>query len=324
MNESLSLLKKLRHDRTFYYRLFSLALFVSTQLFTIVVLQFHENGQLRHLAVMNAIVAITITTIFVFGAIDLSKRNLNFESVKSEKSVLSSRFVTSQDLLFRIDNDTRQEVGAWLHGTLQPQLTRLARDIRAKSDPDSDIFAQRVDDISEKFVRSYSHDLYPPSLIVSLEVGLETLLDGRAELILDYQLTNASNVGFSIWSPDSESEDSARPLRLVLGSERAYAIYRIVEEAVANAEKKPNTSQIVVDIRVEGEEVRISVHDNGAPISENVNPGLGLSIINAFIERFEGNLSITNVVGGVELIASIPYTPVTVADKLHSRFKGGD
>jgi hypothetical protein len=201
MSNTLYLLQKLRSDRTFIYRLFSLVLFASAQIFTVLVLYFHEDGQLRHIGVLNAIVGIIIASIFVYGAVDLSKRNLNYESVKNEKEVISSKFSTTQDLLFRIDNETRQEVGAWLHGTLQPQLTRLARDMRAASGNENDLFAQRVDEISETYVRSYSHDLYPPSLIVSLEVGLETLLDGRAELTLDHRLTNASSVGFSIWSP---------------------------------------------------------------------------------------------------------------------------
>jgi signal transduction histidine kinase len=323
MSNTFFLLRKLRSDRTFFYRLFSLVLFVSAEIFTVLVLNFHENGQLRHIAVMNAVTGVTIASIFVYGAVDLSKRNVNYETVKTEKDVITSKFTTTQDLLFRIDNETRQEVGSWLHGTLQPQLTRLARDIRAKKETDCDIVAQRVDEINEKYVRAYSHDLYPPSLIVSLEVGLETLLDGRAELTLDHQLTNASNIGFSIWSSESGFEDSTRPLRLVLGRERGYATYRIIEEAVANAEKKSSASQIAVDVRVEGEQIRILVHDNGAPISKDAKRGLGHSVIDTSVQKFDGNWSFTNVADGVELIALIPYTPLTVAATLNRRFQGG-
>ena len=323
MSNTLYLLQKLRSDRTFIYRLFSLVLFASAQIFTVLVLYFHEDGQLRHIGVLNAIVGVIIASIFVYGAVDLSKRNLNYESVKNEKEVISSKFSTTQDLLFRIDNETRQEVGAWLHGTLQPQLTRLARDMRAASGNENDLFAQRVDELSETYVRSYSHDLYPPSLIVSLEVGLETLLDGRAELTLDHRLTNASSVGFSIWSPESDLGKKDESLRLMLGRERGFAVYRIVEEAIANAEKKSSTSRIDVDVHVESEDIRVSICDNGSPIPKNVKPGLGHSIISAFIEKFDGTWSITNLADGVELIAHIPYAQVTVAEALHRRFQGG-
>lgn len=322
MRGSIFLLKKLRSDRTFIYRLFSLVLFVSAEVFTVLVLHFHENGQLRHLAVLNAIVAIVISTIFVIGAIDLSKRNINYETIKTENDVIISKFTSSQDLIFRIENETRQEVGAWLHGTLQPQLTRLARDLRSASSNENDLFAQRVDELSEKYVRAYSHDLFPPALIISLEVGLETLLDGRAELNLDHRLTNGSNIGFSIWSPELGAKEADSPLRLILGRERAYAAYRIIEEAVVNAEKKSNTSRIVVDVYIEDSTLRISVHDNGAPIPESTEPGLGHSIINAFVEKFDGKWSVTNVSDGVNLIARIPYEPVTVAEKLKFRFQG--
>lgn len=321
MTRSFYLLRRLRSDRTYVYRASVFVAFVSLQLFTTLVLHFHEDGQLRYLEIVNLVVGIAIACIFVVGAIDLSKRNIHFEELKDRSLEIESKFANSQDLLFRIDSETRQEVGAWLHGTLQPQLTRLARDLRVAKGDDNDSFAERIDELSEKYVRTYSHDLYPPSLIVSLEVGLETLLDGRAELVLDQQLTNKSNIGFSILSQKSEMRQSDRPLRLNLGRERAYASYRIVEEAVANAEKKSNALRIVVKVRIEGANLRLSVHDNGAPIPENANPGLGHSIIDALVQKFKGSWSIENVSDGVELTALIPYTPVTTAEILHRRFQ---
>jgi len=316
-------LRSLRRDRTYVYRLLALLLFISMSSITVVILHFHEHGQLRKLEIMNLVSGIIISAVFIYGAIDLAKRNINYESVKKEKEKISTKLSSSQALLFRIDNETRQEVGSWLHGTLQPQLTRLAKDIREKKQTDCTIVAQQVDEINEKFVRAYSHDLYPPSLIVSLEVGLETLLENRAELILDHRLTNASNIGFSFWSSGSGFEDSDRPLRFVLGRERSYAVYRIVEEAVANAEKKPSTSRIVVDVvvDVEGEKIRVSIHDNGAPILADAKPGLGHSVIDAFVQKFDGIVSFKNVGDGVELIAYIPYHPKSVAETLNRRFQ---
>ena len=323
MSRRVSVLRSLRRDRTYVYRLLALLLFISMSSITVVILHFHEHGQLRKLEIMNLVSGIIISAVFIYGAIDLAKRNINYESVKKEKEKISTKLSSSQALLFRIDNETRQEVGSWLHGTLQPQLTRLAKDIREKKQTDCTIVAQQVDEINEKFVRAYSHDLYPPSLIVSLEVGLETLLENRAELILDHRLTNASNIGFSFWSSGSGFEDSDRPLRFVLGRERSYAVYRIVEEAVANAEKKPSTSRIVVDVvvDVEGEKIRVSIHDNGAPIPADAKPGLGHSVIDAFVQKFDGNVSFKNVGDGVELIAYIPYHPKSVAETLNRRFQ---
>jgi signal transduction histidine kinase len=323
MSKGTALLRSLRRDRTYVYRLIGLILFAAVNLLTVITLHLHHDGQMRFLEITNLVTGIIITTIFVIGALDLVRRSTKYEKIKNEKKDLQSKLVTSQDLLFRIDNETRQEVGAWMHGTLQPQLTRLAKDIRAKKESDCNIVAQQVDDISEKYVRAYSHELFPPALFVSLEVGLETLLDGRAELNLDHQLTNASSFGISLRAPESELGAANKPLRLILNPEKRYAIYRIVEEAVANAEKKSSTSRIVVDIRFEGEDIRVSIRDNGAPVPQNVKPGLGHSIIDAFIQKFDGSFLLANVVDGVELVALIPYTPLTAAEKLNYRFQGG-
>ena len=317
-----SLLRSLKKDRTYVYRLFALLLFIFMSSITVGILHFHENGQLRNLEILNLVSGIIISAVFIYGAIDLAKRNINFEKVKNEQLEVNLKLADSQDLMFRVDNETRQEVGAWLHGSLQPQLIRLAKNIREKKETDLNIVAQQIDDISEKFVRAYSHELFPPALFISLEVALETMLEGRAELILDERLTNASSVGFSIWSPKPGLPATNAPLRLVLDTERRFAVYRIVEEAVANAEKKSSTSRIVADIRIEGEKIRLSVRDNGSPVLKNTKPGLGLSVIDAYVQKFGGSFSLENIADGVELIALIPYIPVTAAEKLNIRFRG--
>ena len=322
MSRPASLLRALKEERTNVYRLIGLVLFAATNLLTVITLHFHHDGQLRYLQIINLVTGIIITATVIYGAFDMSKRSIKYEKAKKEKAEIHSKLMDSQQLLFRIDNETRQEVGAWLHGSLQPQLIRLARNIRKKEETDLDIVAQQIDDISEKFVRAYSHELFPPALFISLEVALETMLEGRAELILDERLTNASSFGFSIWSPESGLPATNTSLRLVLDTEQRYAVYRIVEEAVANAEKKSSTSRIVADIRIESEEIRLSVRDNGSPILKNTKPGLGLSVIDAYVKKFDGSFSLENIADGVELIALIPYAPVTAAEHLNRRFHG--
>ena len=321
MSRPASLLRALKEERTNVYRLIGLVLYATTNLLTVITLQFHHDGQLRYLQIINLATGIVITATVIYGAFDMSKRSIKYEKVKKEKAEIHSKLMDSQQLLFRIDNETRQEVGAWLHGSLQPQLIRLARNIREKKETDLDIVAQQIDDISEKFVRAYSHELFPPALFISLEVALETMLEGRAELILDERLTNASSFGFSIWSPKSGLPTTNTPLRLVLDAEQRYAVYRIVEEAVANAEKKASVSRITVDVCVKDGNLRISVLDNGDPIPESAKVGLGLSVSDAFVQKYEGNMAFTNVDSGVSLIVLLPYQPITVAERLKRRFE---
>ena len=323
MTRSHSILRAIRRDRTYIYRLTAFLMFVSLEVISVILLDDQVSGKLQFLRLLNAVVGTAIAATFVYGAIDLAKRNLNYAKSVADKEVMQTKYISTRELLFRIDNETREEVGAWLHGTLQPQLTRLAKEIRTNKDTDFHSIAQKVDEIGEKYVRAYSHDLYPPGLAVSLEVALETLLEGRAELQLDERLTNAANVGFAIWSPESGIPENNRILRLHLGAEISYAAYRIIEEAVANAEKKPSTTRIIVDVQVEGEHVRISVQDNGDPIAVNVKHGLGLSVIDAFMQKFDGTLTMNNVANGVEVLVMLPYQAETVAAMLQKRFGGG-
>jgi len=323
MTNTFRLLRILRNDRSYVYRLAAFVALISLEIFSIVILDDQASEKLQLLRMVNAVVGTSLAITFVVGALDVAKRNLKYANAKKSEATIESKYISTRELLFRIDNETREEVGAWLHGTLQPQLVRLAKDIRTKKISDCDLVAQRVDEIAEKYVREYSHTLYPPALAISLEVALETLLEGRAELVLDERLTNAADIGFAIWSPEIGISENNRTLRLHLGAEIAYAAYRIIEEAVANAEKKPSTTRIIVDVRIEGEQLQISVIDNGDPIPDNSPAGLGLSIIGAFMRKFDGRLLIHNVSGGVEVLVQMPYQVHTVAEMLNQRFGGG-
>jgi len=298
-------------------------MFVSLEVISVILLDNQVSEKLQFLRLLNAVVGTAIAATFVYEGIDLAKRNMNYAKSVEDKEVMQSKYVSTRELLFRIDNETREEVGAWLHGTLQPQLVRLAKDIRTKKISDCDLVAQRVDEIAEKYVREYSHSLYPPALAISLEVALETLLEGRVELVMDERLTNSADIGYAIWSSELEASSNKQTMRLHLAAEISYATYRIIEEAVANAEKKPGTTRIVVDVRVESEQLRITVRDNGDPISENAKAGLGLSVINAFMQKFDGTLTMNNVANGVEILVLLPHQAETIAAMLQKRFGGG-
>ena len=49
--------------------------------------------------------------------------------------------------------------------------------------------------------------------------------------------------------------------------------------SICYAEKKPSTTRIVVDVGVVDRDLRISVRDNGAPISKNPVAGLGMVVL---------------------------------------------
>ena len=92
------MLRSLRRDRTYVSRFLALLLFISMSLITIGTLHFHEQGQLRNLEIMNVVSGIIISAVFIYGAIDLAKRNINYESVKKEREKISTKLSSSQAL----------------------------------------------------------------------------------------------------------------------------------------------------------------------------------------------------------------------------------
>lgn len=300
-----------------------LVVFLVFDICLIVTLRKEIDESHSHLIFWSIAIGVLFIVFFVVGALITASRTIEVQEAQDRIFDLSAKFGETQNLLFKIDNETREEVGSWLHGTLQPKLTGLTKEIRASNALDRAAIAQRIDEISEGYVRAYSHSLYPPALMVSLEVGLETLLEGRANLLIDKRLTNASDVGFAMWFSQSEVKSDKENLRLHLGGELAYAAYRIIEEAVANAEKKAETTRITVDVQIRNEYLHISVRDNGEQISIPFSPGLGLAVISAFVQKFNGKMSLENNGDEVELLAELPYRHETVAEMLNKKFRGG-
>jgi signal transduction histidine kinase len=87
-----------------------------------------------------------------------------------------------------------------------------------------------------------------------------------------------------------------------------YAIYRIVEEAVANAEKKLKATEITVDISIPDEQIIITVTDNGEPIDEANSPGLGTRLIDIFALRHGGSWQLSNIPDGVKFTCVLPVS----------------
>jgi signal transduction histidine kinase len=85
-----------------------------------------------------------------------------------------------------------------------------------------------------------------------------------------------------------------------------FAIYRIIEEAVANAEKKSSATKIRVDISIPKDQIIITVIDNGAPISDSVEPGLGSRLIDTYTLLHKGSWSLSNISEGVQFQCIFP------------------
>ena len=196
----------------------------------------------------------------------------------------------SHELLSELDVETRREVGVWLHGHVQSFNLSMARRMRSLDSHGARELADEIDLFTENTIRTFSHHLYPPVLEVSLELALSDLLAGRAK--------------FEISDAISASKYTLQNVR-ILPVRTRYIIYRIVEECVVNAEKKPSTKHISVDLTVRENFLELNVTDDGGPVATPLVYGLGLRLIQDYLASLGGIFSITTFGAGARFVAQI-------------------
>lgn len=242
------------------------------------------------------------------------------EQRKSEKSieVLESDLNSMKERMILVDSEIRKQVGVWLHGSVQSKLMKISRDLRSRNMPE---IADQVDDLSECEIRNYAHQLFPPALNISLEAGLVELVGENVELVLDPRLSEQSTGIGQILHGRMKDVGNLLPDRLVLPSGLAYAIYRVVEEGLANANKKPGVTRIKVSVKVAGNVIEITVEDNGPRLIGPVSAGLGLTLFDIYSSNFGGQFSLENSRDGVVMRMVLRFTPVSVQDAISQKSK---
>lgn len=242
---------------------------------------------------------VLIVLIMVLGVLNLRNLNRQLELEKNKGVKLHEQNMNASRLISELDFNTRREISVWLHGDVQRQLMSIARRLRDAGHGD---LASGISELNDQTVRAMAHRLHPPQLDISLELALSDLCHGQAELQLseNLHLQSFTNSEF-----------------VVLPTELRIAIYRIVEEGINNALKKPNTQKIAVAVTALNNCIEISVQDDGDRLKDNWQGSLGFSLIAIFVERFGGSWSISNDENGVilratlnqELTSSTDYIP---------------
>jgi signal transduction histidine kinase len=243
------------------------------------------------------------------------------QKISKEFEVLTDDLVASQNQLLVLDGQLRKQIGAWLHGTVQSKLMKIARDVRNLDTSKANELAEELDDLAENDIRNYSHRLFPPTLNISLQVGLIELCEGSAELEIDPSLTEQSDSGIRLDQGVSTRESTNVPDRLVLPTSLSYAIYRVVEEALSNAKKKQSTTKIMVGIKVLGKKIEIDVNDNGEKLKSDYEGGLGTTLFDVFAKQFGGTWSLSNTTDGVAFQTEYFFEPKTVRSELLEKVK---
>jgi signal transduction histidine kinase len=139
-----------------------------------------------------------------------------------------------------------------------------------------------------------SHDLHPPIL---QEAGLPEAVRGYCE-----QFSVSSGVSVSC-----DADDSVRDL----SRGAALALFRIVQEALGNALKHARARRITVRLTRSGDEVSLTVSDDGAgfdPGKVGTSGGLGLITMRERANQLNGRFEFESAPGrGTTITVVIPF-----------------
>jgi signal transduction histidine kinase len=269
----------------------------------------------RHYAFEGGVsfVVLGIATVLV-SVIFFSSNQIivSHQSLDSENLLMSQHNLQLVQQIGDLDMETRRELGAWLHSTVQPKLLASARKAWSMHREETDELARNIDALNEDIVRRYSHHLFPVQLEIALSLALADLLHGRTTISFDQRMLPATDISVEQKPIPNISTASAEELlpknQVYFPIAQRYAIYRIVEEAVANAEKKMKATEISVDISIPDKQIVITVTDNGEPIDKSMSPGLGTRLIDVFTLRHGGSWQLSNIPDGVKFTCVLPVS----------------
>ena len=208
--------------------------------------------------------------------------------------------------ILAIGERMQQRIGQDLHDDLCQQLTSiefLARSLERQLSDQAPAGAARAREVTQltrqaiAHTRELAHGMYPVDLRTEGPAGALEELAARTKKLFHVDCR---------FRCDS-------PVRLQDEASQTH-LYRIAQEAVGNAIKRGKATRIDLRLRETGDQIILSVRDNGVgfPNSMDGRKGLGLRIMQYRAGVIRGALSLRkNLKGGAAVICSIPNGSAT-------------
>ena len=198
----------------------------------------------------------------------------------------------------RIAQELHDELGQEL-SVLKLELEAIRRGMRSESPRDDmqerlQALGERIDGAVQS-VRRISSELRPGVLDrLGAVAGVEWLLSG---------FERRTSIRTTL---------TADPSLQSLDSERATAVFRIVQEALTNVARHADASRVGVILEEAGADLLLRIEDDGGgvdPAEKRRSPSLGLLGIEERARRLGGSLSIETAAGsGTKLLVRIPLS----------------
>ena len=253
------------------------------------------------LYVVGAVTALVAQAVLIAGlVIQRTRRRKAEQEVRRGQAALHASYDRIRDLGSRLLNaqeEERSRIARELHDDISQQLTvlmidlkLLSRTARGHAETAAAAVLRRAEDISDS-VRDLSHRLHPARLRV---LGLVDAIDGlKREL---------SHSGLTI-TFTHEGVPRALPPDLTL------CLFRIVQEALQNANKHSGARNVSVDLKGTSDGLALAIADDGVGFDVDAawRRGLGLISVRERVEAFGGRFGLRSSPGaGTRLDVNVP------------------
>jgi len=239
-----------------------------------------------------------VALLMVFGILGYSKHRLARQVQRANEA--TAAVLSQKEFLVRSEEASRRSVAEFLHDRVQSMLvtsTMQLREIAQRTDDQSGAelrsVAEYLDDIRVMEVREANTRLSPNIMVVGLESSIRQLLTSltpslQAEVSLDPSVSE--------WATPSSDVDLV-----------PIGVFRIVEQAAANAVIHGHASEVNVHLTSDRKHVKLRIQDNGCGLPADLKPGSGTAIIESWVEMLRGTWSRKNrPEGGVEVLVRLP------------------
>jgi signal transduction histidine kinase len=208
--------------------------------------------------------------------------------------------VAQRRLLLESEERVRGQVAAFLHDRVQTDLVSIALRVRATIGQTPEVMTSELTSVITELervrsqeVRRASRQLSPNLATVSFDAALRDLAESyRPAMDVDI------NVHESVANRIEQCDDDTR----------ATGLYRICEQGLLNAAIHGHATECSIQVTLTPrDELVLHLTDNGVGLQgKPVQPGMGSTVISAWVESLRGEWSLEQEADGVVLTATIP------------------
>ena len=251
-----------------------------------------------HLNLFNVVLRLFVPLWFMSSLLGLLLGRIQKQSDRAQAALQT--VVKQRRLLLESEERVRGQVAAYLHDRVQTDLVSIGLRVRAAVALEPKEMAREIESAMDELervrseeVRSASRQLSPNLAHVDFNTALR-------------ELAGAYRPGLIITSV--VSDPVAKALRLPTELSRATGIYRICEQGLLNAAIHGHATECSIQVWFNSDnEFVVEIQDNGVGLPpKRVEPGMGFSVISAWVESMNGRWSLEPAEIGAKLTAVIP------------------